>query len=268
MQIVVESESLTPNEVKLITDLLPEAFILLSDSGAILSANPAAQELFHTDHLVGLALADPVTDPASTVSECLNDWRASRRMTAKSFNLHTDGTNVPVRCEAGLLQAGNTNNPALILARCIRENEAPASYLVDQLKNEIETLQKQMLQQKAQDTQQIAVLRTAAAVFAHEIANPLNTVSTCMQILQTENERHTDRKSVAQDMIESAATEIERLTKLLNDFRSFARPQAIDFKPIPLRKVIDEALALEMPGFRAKGIMVDLDMQSMPGADA
>ena len=185
-------------------------------------------------------------------------------MTAKSFNLHTDGASVPVRCEAGLLQAGNTKTPALILARCVRENEAPASYLVDQLKNEIETLQKQMLQQKAQDTQQIAVLRTAAAVFAHEIANPLNTVSTCMQILQMENEPHTDRNSVAQDMIESASTEIERLTKLLNDFRSFARPQAIDFKPIPLREVIDEALALEMPGFRAKGIIVNLDLQSMP----
>lgn len=172
---------MTLDEVKLITDLLPEAFILLSESGSILTANPAAHELFRTDHLVGLALADLVTDPPSKVSDWLNHWSSSRRMIASSFNLQSDGTSIPVRCEGGLLQAGNTNNPALILVRWSRENEAPAAELIDQLKKEIELMQKQLVQQKAQDSQQIAVLRTAAAVFAHEIANPLNVVSTCMQ---------------------------------------------------------------------------------------
>jgi signal transduction histidine kinase len=65
-------------------------------------------------------------------------------------------------------------------------------------------------------------------------------------------------------MIESASTEIERLTRLLNDFRSFARPQAIDFTPTALRKVIDEALALEMPGFRTRGIAVEVNLQTIP----
>jgi signal transduction histidine kinase len=264
LNIALESESLTPNEVKLITELLPDGFLLLSDSGSILTANPAAHQLFHTDHLVGLALADLVTDPASKVSEWLNRWSASRGMIGYSINLHTDGIGVPVRCEGGLLQAGNTNTPALILARCFRENDAPAADVVRQLKNDIASLQKQLIQQKAQDSQQIAVLRTAAAVFAHEIANPLNAVSTCMQILQTENERHSDGNSVVQEMIESASTEIERLTRLLNDFRSFARPQAIDFRPTPIRKVIEEALALHMAALSTRGIAVDLDLQTLP----
>jgi PAS domain S-box-containing protein len=255
---------LTPNEVKLITELLPDAFILLSDSGSILTANPAAHELFYTDHLVGLALADLVSDPASKVSDSLNHWSASRRMIINSFNLRRDGKEVSVRCEGRLLQAGNTSDPALILARCTDENEDLAAGLVGPLKNEIQSLQKQLVQQKAQDTQQIAVLRTAAAVFAHEIANPLNAVSTCMQILQTEIERHNDRNSFVHDMIESASTEIERLTRLLNDFRSFARPQAIDFRPILLREIIDEALAGEMPGLSARGIAVELDLQPIP----
>jgi signal transduction histidine kinase len=256
---------LTPNEVKLIIELLPEAFILLSDSGSILAANPPAYELFRTDHLVGLILTDLVSDPASKVSDSLNHWSASGRMIANSFNLHRDGTEVLVRCEGGLLQAGDTSDPALILARCIRENEDLTAGLVDPLKIEIQSLQKQLVQQKAQGSQQVAVLRTAAAVFAHEIANPLNAVSTCMQILQTENQRHhNDGNSVVHDMIESASTEIERLTRLLNDFRSFARPQAIDFTPTALRKVIDEALALEMPSFRVRGIAVEVDLQTLP----
>lgn len=255
---------MTLDEVKLITDLLPEAFILLSESGSILTANPAAHELFRTDHLVGLALADLVTDPPSKVSDWLNHWSSSRRMIASSFNLQSDGTSIPVRCEGGLLQADNTNNPALILARWSRENEAPAAELIDQLKKEIELMQKQLAQQKAQDSQQIAVLRTAAAVFAHEIANPLNVVSTCMQILQTEHERHNDRTLVVQEMIESASTEIEGLSRLLDDFRSFARPQAIDFRPTHVTKVIEEALALYTTALSARGIAVDLDLQTLP----
>ena len=115
---------MTLDEVKLITELLPDAFILLSESGSILTANTAAHELFRTDDLVGLALADLVTDPLSKVSDWLNHWSSSRRMIANSFNLQLDGTSIPVRCEGGLLQAGNTNSPALILARCCRENEA------------------------------------------------------------------------------------------------------------------------------------------------
>jgi signal transduction histidine kinase len=111
-------------------------------------------------------------------------------------------------------------------------HQTSAGDLVDRLKNEIEALQKQLIEQKAQDTQQIAVLRTAAAVFAHEIANPLNAVSTCVQILEMEIEHRMDLNSVVHDLIESASTEIERLTSVLNDFRSFARPQAINLRPI------------------------------------
>ena len=254
---------MTPNEVKLIIERLPEAFILLSDSGSILAANPAAYKLFRTDHLAGLLLTDLVSDPASTVSDSLNHWRTSGRIITDSFNLHRDGTEVLVRCEGGLLQAGDASDPALILTRCI-QNEDLTAGLVDPLKIEIQSLQKQLVQQKARDSQQLAVLRTAAAVFAHEIANPLNAVSTCMQILQTENQRHNDGNSVVHDMIESASTEIERLTRLLNDFRSFARPQAIDFTPTALGKVIDEALALEKPSFHVRGIAVEVDLQTMP----
>jgi nitrogen-specific signal transduction histidine kinase len=187
---------LTPDDVKLISDLLPDAFILLSDSGSILTANAAAHELFRRDQLAGLALADLITDPASELSDWLKHSTASRRMTANSFNLHTDGTGVPVGCESGLLQAGDTNTPALILVRCMRKSGLPAIESVDQLKSEIESLQRQLVQQRAHDSQQIAGLRTAAAVFAHEITNPLNAVSTCMQILQTEFEHYNDRDSV------------------------------------------------------------------------
>lgn len=256
----VGSASLTPDEVKLITDLLPDALVLLSDSGSILAANPAAHELLQTDHLVGRAFSDLVTDPAPKVRDWLNHWAASRRMIAGLFNLPKDGTGVQVRCEGELLQTGNSNSP-LVLVR-IRKSEAPATDVVDQLNNEIELLKKLLVQQKAQETQQIAVLRTAAAVFAHEIANPLNAVSTCMQILQPEIEEL--KNSTVQDMVENASAEIERLTRLLNAFRSFARPQAIDFKPTSLRKIIEDALAGEMAGFNARGIVVELDLQPMP----
>ena len=121
----LEPEPLTPDGIKRITDLLTDAFILLSDSGAILTANAAAHELFQTDQLADRALADLVTDPAPMVSDWLNRSSASRRMIATSLNLLTNGTCVPVGCEGGILQTADTINPPLILVRCMRKNEAP-----------------------------------------------------------------------------------------------------------------------------------------------
>ena len=106
--------------------------------------------------------------------------------------------------------------------------------------------------------------RLTAAVFAHEIANPLHAVSTCLQILQSEIDHLNERKSAFHDMIESASAEIERLARLLNDFRSFARPLAVDFRPTHLKRVIEEALAVVTTGLSASGIAVDLDLQPLP----
>ena len=255
---------MTPSEIKLVTDLLTDAFILLSDSGSVLIANIAAHELFQNDHLAGLALVDLVTNPAPEVTDWLNSWSKSRRMIATSLNLRANGTCIPVGCEGGLLQAGDSINPAVILVRCLRRNEAPAADLVEHLKSALDSLQRQLVQQKTQNSQQITMLRTAAAVFAHEIANPLNAVSTCMQILQSEIDHLNERESVFHDMIESASAEIERLTTLLNDFRSFARPQAVDFRPTHIKKVIEEALAGEMAGLSNSGITVEVDLQPLP----
>ena len=73
-----------------------------------------------------------------------------------------------------------------------------------------------------------------------------------MQILRPEMKHLNDHNWFIHDTLDSASVEIERLTRLLNDFRSFARPQAIDFRPTPLRKVIEDALALETDGFSAR----------------
>ena len=82
---------MTPDELKLITDLLPDAFILLSTSGSIRAANRAAHQLFRTDHLVGLALDDFVTDPPSKISDSIEQWTASPVWLPISFNMRAGG---------------------------------------------------------------------------------------------------------------------------------------------------------------------------------
>jgi hypothetical protein len=81
------------------------------------------------------------------------------------------GAGVPVWCEAVSFRPA-TQTRLAFLARCTHKHQTSADDSVDRLKNEIEALQKQLIQQKAQDTRQITVLRTAAAVFAHESPIP------------------------------------------------------------------------------------------------
>jgi hypothetical protein len=61
--------------------------------------------------------------------------------------------------------------------------------------------------------------------------------------------------------VQSASAEIERLARLLDDFR-FLRPAASRrLRPTHLKKVIEEALAVEMAGLSVSAIAADLDLQ-------
>jgi signal transduction histidine kinase len=53
-----------------------------------------------------------------------------------------------------------------------------------------------------------------------------------------------------------ATKEIQRLNTLLNELRSFARPRALNLKPIDLVETTEEVLVPEIANYRAAGITV------------
>jgi len=98
-------------------------------------------------------------------------------------------------------------------------------------------------EKKAQDSRSPATLRPTAALFAHEVANSLNGIFACLQLLDMKAQDQGFGDPELKSLVGSATEEIKRLGSLLKDFRSFVQPQNYDFEPTDLRKIIDEVIA-------------------------
>ena len=112
-----------------------------------------------------------------------------------------------------------------------------------------ETLQAKLLEvsrelelakQRLRQTELLAALGAAAAKICHEISNPLNVISTSVQLL----ERWTPADEISGERLRligrDVRNEVSRLESLIRDLREFSRPQKLDLKPVNLKQTIDE----------------------------
>jgi signal transduction histidine kinase len=116
-----------------------------------------------------------------------------------------------------------------------------------------------------QEKERLATLGTTAAVFAHEIGNPLNGISTSLQIVKSILEAADKIDPVLQETLEIAFQEVQRLTTLLSDYRTFARPQRLNLRAADVTQIIEEVLSAQLPMYRATKIALQTELERMPG---
>jgi signal transduction histidine kinase len=114
-----------------------------------------------------------------------------------------------------------------------------------------------------QEKERLATLGTTAAVFAHEIGNPLNGISTSLQIVRSILEA--DKiDPVLHETLEIAFQEVQRLATLLSDYRTFARPQRLNLRPADVTQIIEEVLSAQLPMYRATKIALQTQLENLP----
>lgn len=101
--------------------------------------------------------------------------------------------------------------------------------------------------------------RTATALFAHEVANSLNSVFACLQLLDMKAQEQGFGDPEMKSLLESAQGEIKRLGALLKDFRSFSQPRSYDFKPTDVRRLIDDVIAEDKLLYDSAGVKLEVD---------
>ena len=110
--------------------------------------------------------------------------------------------------------------------------------------------QERNLREKLREKEHLAAIGTAASMLAHEIGNPLNGISTTVQLL----ERFISREGIKAPphmlaTLKDLKSEIDRLTSLLNEFKTIARPQKLSLQPVKLASVVQETISgLDMDG--------------------
>jgi len=147
------------------------------------------------------------------------------------------------------------------LERCLREKTSQLEEEIQNRKAAEEMLRnvKKDAEKRPQDTKTPSTLRPTATLFAHEVANSLNGIFACLQLLDMKAQDQGRGDPELKSLVGSATDEIKRLGALLKGFRSFAQPQSYDFEPTDLRKLINEVIAEDKLLYDSAGIRLKFE---------
>ncbi len=127
---------------------------------------------------------------------------------------------------------------------------------------QIKTLEGEMRRRE-----QLATVGELAAGIAHEIRNPLASMSGSIQVLASEVELNEDSRR----LMEIILKETDRLNNLIGNFLMYARPRPLACKSVRLRDLLEESLTLLRNSDRLPGgvcIEAELDCDTELVVDA
>lgn len=112
-----------------------------------------------------------------------------------------------------------------------------------------------------QHSERLATIGTMAAVLAHEIRNPLVSIRTFTQLLP---ERYLDEE-YRESFLNLALSEVDRITALVNELLSFARPATHERSPLNLDELVERVATLLDSHARKSGVSLSIETDaSMP----
>lgn len=103
----------------------------------------------------------------------------------------------------------------------------------------------------------IAAIQTLSAGLAHEIRNPLNSARLQLELLDRRL-RRAEADPKLMEPVEQVNREIERLTRLLNEFLAFARPSELALADHDVPAIVREVIAAQEAFAAARGAAIQL----------
>lgn len=100
--------------------------------------------------------------------------------------------------------------------------------------------ERRRLEERLFQNQKLAAIGELAAGIAHEIRNPLASISGSIQMLKAEFPPGDDNEKLTEIILR----ETGRLNQLINDFLSYARPRPASRTPLRLRETLEDITAL------------------------
>ena len=103
----------------------------------------------------------------------------------------------------------------------------------------------------------IAAIQTLSAGLAHEVRNPLNSARLQLELLDRRLRRaEVDPKLI--EPVEQVSHEIERLTRLLNEFLAFARPSELALADHDVPAIVREVIAAQEAFATTRGAAIQI----------
>jgi PAS domain S-box-containing protein len=114
---------------------------------------------------------------------------------------------------------------------------------------------KRILEKQLIHTQKMESIGTLAAGIAHEVGNPLASISAIVQVVV----RSTDDEFI-KEKLGLVKNQVTRISKIIRDLVDFSRPSNYELQVTDINKNIIEAVEITKVGAKAKDITFELDL--------
>jgi len=214
------------------SEAVSDGLLALDESFKIERANEAAGLLlgYHIAELEGMAIQDALVGPDDLMGTLLAAAGHSQVADQRRVTIHRrDGTPFPIHLRAVPLAASTP--PRLLLV------------LSDQSKQQAIEDQSEVLSQRA-------LLGELTAIFAHEVRNPVNNITSVIQYAGT----RLGAQHALYPSLDTVLKECERIDRLVTDMLFFARPLQLKFEPLDLGEVTTRLLNRWKPRLKQAGV--------------
>ncbi|WP_299812949.1 sensor protein FixL [Tardiphaga sp.] len=250
-------ETLRTREAHLrsILDTVPDAMIVIDKAGVIQSFSSAAERMFGTTgrEAIGQNVSSLMPDPDRT----RHDGYLKRYETTHERHIigigrivtgrRRDGTTFPMHLSIGEMQSGGE----LFFTGFIRD-------LTEQQQTQA---QLQELQSELIHMSRLTAMGEMASALAHELNQPLASISNYMNGSRRLLEASTDPNGLKiQNALNKAAEQAVRAGQIIRRLRDFVSRDESEKRVESLAKLVEESGALGLTGSREQGVMLHFNL--------
>ncbi len=116
--------------------------------------------------------------------------------------------------------------------------------------------EQKLLEQQLVRSQKMETFGTLAAGIAHEVGNPLTSISSIVQVIQRTTKDH-----FAQEKLELVKNQVNRIAKIIRELVDFSRPSAYEVKEADVNTIVRDAVNIVQYGKKVHDItfVIELD---------
>jgi signal transduction histidine kinase len=134
-----------------------------------------------------------------------------------------------------------------MLNAALREQQAQLEARIAERTRELQETQAHLLHQE-----KMAAFGLLAAGIAHEVGNPLTSISTMVQVLQRR-----DCDEYTREKLALVLGQLQRIQNILRELINFSRPASTERARVSLNEIVDEALNIAKYYKRTKGRIIE-----------
>jgi two-component system NtrC family sensor kinase len=220
----------------------PDAVLtVLQTTGRVREANDAVREVFGLEphQVVGRSLTDLVAE---------SDRPALERMLADAF------TGAPGRAEVQVVhpdQRDSSRRVVALAASRLPEADPPSALLVGR-----DMTHEREMHARLMESDRLAAVGELVAGVAHEVNNPLSSISAFAQLLLRDETLTAQQR----ESIEIIRAETTRASQVVKDLLAFARRSEPQRAPLDLNAVVTRSLRMRHYQFDETGVRVETEL--------